>query len=581
MSVQPDLPDDLEEQVFVPEHLARLYPGWDEARYPAAMVTEMGQAKDLSEIFDCITFWMQRLFAADRTSVVLEDGNGMLTVWALRGSSASRMDKSIPKSRGRLGRALADGMLILSRDLKDCSEPDSRSLYENGLRRAINAPLKAASRCFGAINTCYEDEYAVGPREAFDLQMFANWVAPLIRYQQELQTTASEARIAKAEIDRARGEASAKTSFIANISHEIRTPLNGILGMAQLLASDTRDARQAEMVDTILSSGNALLKILNDLIDISRIDAGRMSILPVRNTPRAQIERIVRLWTQHAHQGGLKLSLSIDETVPDCLIYDATRAEQCISNLISNAIKFTDEGEIRVVVSAETGSNQSALTISVSDTGCGIAPEEIEELFEPFRQADQSTQRQAHGAGLGLSICRKIARLMGGDVTANSVLGSGSVFLFRFVGRNAQGTGEITDNEQPVLRRPDTAGLTGKRVLVVEDIPTNRVVIEMMLNHLGMSVEHAENGRIALDLMKRQEFDLVLLDMHMPVMDGAETIAAIRAAPDALREMKVIALTADALHGDRERHLSMGLNGYVAKPIDAKALVHEIKRLIA
>ncbi len=578
---QPDpAQSELEEQVFLPEHLPRLYPDFTHASFPVGLVSEMAQAEDLAETFDCVTFWQQRMFGADRASIVIDDGNGMLAVWALRGSSSSRMDKSVPVGRGRLGRAFQNGQLILSCDLAHCTEPDGMKLYEAGLRRSINAPLKVNRRCIGAINLCFEDPYAADRELAFRLQVFANWVAPIIRYQQDLLSSAKEARTARARSDAAVGESQAKTSFIANISHEIRTPLNGILGMAQLLASDARDEQQAEMVDTILSSGNELLKILNDVIDISRIDAGKMSVTPVRNSPHEHFARIVRLWQQKAHSGGLDLELKIDDNVPGCVIYDATRVEQCITNLISNAIKFTDIGGVRVEVSADVGVSETMVSVSVADTGNGINPDELDALFEPFRQADQSTRRQAQGSGLGLSICRRVARLMGGDVTATSAPGVGSVFVFSFEGRNAVADGIIDPApESQVLADPKAVGLEGKRVLVVEDIPTNRLVVEMFLTHLGAIVEHAEHGGIAMEILAERSFDLILLDMHMPVMDGAETIAAIRAGPPALRETPVIALTADALHGDRERHLSMGLNGYLPKPIDAKAMVAEIHRL--
>ncbi len=569
-----------DEQVFDLDHLSKLHPKISYAEFPVDLVSEMAQAEDLSEIFDCITFWQQRMFSADRASLVLNDGNGMLTVWALRGSGPSKMDKSVPLERGRLGRAVKNSQLILSCDLANCSEPDGKMLYAAGLRRSINAPLRVGRVCIGAINLAYQDPDAADPELAFRLQLFADWVAPIIRSQQSFLDKVSEARAANMETERARGDAQAKTSFIANISHEIRTPLNGILGMAQMLASDARDDRQAQMVDTILGSGQQLLKILNDVIDISRIEAGKMLIVPVRNAPRDHIARIFHLWEQRARQSGLEMRLKVDDQVPDCVIYDATRVEQCVTNLLSNAVKFTDDGEITVELAAKRDAEHVTLTITVADSGIGIDADQLDALFEPFKQADGSSQRRLDGSGLGLSICRRIARLMDGDVNATTIAGIGSAFEFSFRGRLAHGQGPVEEANTAILTDPDAAGLTGKRILVVEDIPTNRLVVEMFLARLGASVTHAEHGAQAMEILADQSFDLVLLDMHMPVMDGAATISAIRTGAPSLSEIPVIALTADALHGDRERHLSMGLNGFIAKPLDAKQMVAEIRRVL-
>lgn len=387
------------------------------------------------------------------------------------------------------------------------------------------------------------------------------------------------------ELKKARKEAEAaneaKSAFLANISHEIRTPLNGILGMAQLLASSALTAEQRDQLDTILDSGKTLMAILNDVLDLSKIEAGKFDISPIDNDLGHLLRRLEKLWSPRATEKGLALSLEIDPEAETFLRFDPVRVRQCVSNLVSNAIKFTQKGNISVSATAvPLGGEAFEVRIRVADTGLGIGEETLGKLFTPFTQADASTSRRFGGTGLGLSISRRLAELMEGGIEVESEEGRGSVFTlsFRAVrGRRAE--------EAPVSADVDRTGgvrlAKGLSMLLVDDHALNRKVARLFLEPLGISIVEAENGEEAIRWLQTQAFDLVLLDMHMPVMDGPEALAHIRAHElRAIREVPVIALTADSLGPDKHRYAEMGADGYVGKPIDHRELIVEIGRVL-
>ena len=392
--------------------------------------------------------------------------------------------------------------------------------------------------------------------------------------------TERAARLAEAEAARDAAEAAtrAKSEFLANMSHEIRTPLNGVLGMAQALDALDLDDQTRGMVTIIRDSGANLMSILNDVLDLSKIEAGKLEVSPVDAGPVHTVQHVHDLFMPVAAEKNLKLVLT--HTLPSGLRlrYDPVRVRQCVSNLVSNAVKFTRGGRIEIAISSMAAAEgRSRVTIEVSDTGIGMDAQTATRLFEAFSQADGSTTRRFGGTGLGLAISRRLARMMGGDIVVRSTPGLGSVFTFTFLADAVVGAAVA---ETPAQRQSSPVRLRGARVLLTDDNAINRQVVRMFLQPQGAEITEAANGREALDALARQPFDLVLLDVHMPVMDGPETIGHIRASDEHWHDIPVIALTADAMTGDRERLLALGLNGYVSKPIDQGELLTVIGRVL-
>ncbi|WP_291201789.1 ATP-binding protein [Hyphomonas sp.] len=374
-----------------------------------------------------------------------------------------------------------------------------------------------------------------------------------------------------------------KSEFLANMSHEIRTPLNGVLGMAQVLAHSNLTPAQNEQVGVILDSGNTLMVLLNDILDLSKIEAGRMEVSNVASDLRHKLSGLFKLHEASAREKGISIQLFIHPSVPSRLMFDPVRVRQCVGNLVSNAIKFTAEGEVMIVVSSELVADaQHKVTIHVSDSGCGIAADKMDRVFESFAQEDGSTTRRFGGTGLGLSITRKLARMMGGDVTAVSQAGKGSVFTLTFLAEASNSVmKETINNVAPSLSRKPRIGLTGCRALVVDDNAINRRVARSFLEIHGLHISEAADGNEALEVLAMDKYDIVLMDIHMPGLDGAEAFKRLRTSGSANRLTPVIALTADSMHGDREKFLSKGFDGYVSKPIDERSLVTAITQILS
>jgi signal transduction histidine kinase/ActR/RegA family two-component response regulator len=414
-------------------------------------------------------------------------------------------------------------------------------------------------------------------------------VQTVFRPMRDGRTVAVSADITKLrekekELEEAKAKAEAasraKSDFLANISHEIRTPLNGILGMAQVLSGAELSPAQKEQVEAILESGKSLMSIVNDVLDLSKIEAGRLEIAPADFDLSHMLRRVQKLWGVRAEEKGIRLIVAADASLPPQLNFDPVRVRQCVSNLISNAIKFTERGMITLIASVqETHPDGVTVSVRVEDTGIGMDEPTLAKLFQPFMQADASTARRFGGTGLGLSITRKLAKLMGGDVSVESTPHRGSVFTLTFKAGFAMVRATTPAMNAEEDSKKASVNATGVAVLIVDDQPLNRKVARLFLEPHGFVVSEAENGQLALEHLGSQACDLVLLDVHMPVMDGPETIRRIRAASCPWARIPVIALTADAMSGDRERLLEAGMSGYVSKPIDQRELISEIVRV--
>ncbi len=371
----------------------------------------------------------------------------------------------------------------------------------------------------------------------------------------------------------------AKSNFLASMSHEIRTPLNGVLGMAQSLVNDGLLADQREKVDVILESGKTLTALLNDVLDLSKIEAGKMEIAATDGDMGQTFERLRQLFLSKAVERGLNIDLDIQPGMPAMLHYDPVRVRQCVGNLLSNAIKFTERGHVSMVVSAEKAElSQWRIKVAITDTGIGMTDAVRARLFSTFTQADATITRRFGGTGLGLAITRQLAQLMGGDVAVESEPGEGSTFTLTFLADsvNELAPSVTVDSQYPAPSDATMKRLRGLKVLLVDDNAVNRQVVKLFLAQLSPKFVEAVNGQEALDRLHDEKFDIVLLDVHMPVMDGKEAIRHIRASSNEWRSLPVIALTADAMSGDREKYLALGMSDYVSKPLDQRELTAKI-----
>jgi PAS domain S-box-containing protein len=359
-----------------------------------------------------------------------------------------------------------------------------------------------------------------------------------------------------------------KSSFLANMSHEIRTPLNAMIGFADLLDTTPLNAQQKEYLSAINVSGKNLLTIINDILDFSKIEAGMLSIEKIPFSPQQLIHSVYTMFFRKAQGKNIKLFNTIDPAMPALVKGDPTRLNQIMINLIGNAIKFTNEGSVSVDAEVLEKSNQQAIIrISVKDTGIGIAPEKLFSIFERFTQAESDTTRSYGGTGLGLSIAKKLVELQGGTIRVNSVPEKGSEFSFVI-------PFEIADEQEYKLsERADEKPaevFSGKKVLVVEDNILNQKLAQAVLAEKGFEVEIAANGQIAVDVLKKKKYDIILMDIQMPVLDGYEATKVIR--HELKDQTPVIAMTANAMAGERERCISNGMDEYITKPFNAEVL---------
>ncbi len=368
----------------------------------------------------------------------------------------------------------------------------------------------------------------------------------------------------------------AKSAFLANMSHEIRTPMNGVLGMANLLQRTELSALQSDYVEKIALSGKHLVAIINDILDLSKIEAGKLTLEDEPFCMGSVLEDVASMISEKARAKGLSLHVEpLAERMR--LRGDPTRLRQALLNYASNAIKFTELGQVVLrVVRLDESAREVCLRFEVEDSGVGIAAEAVPRLFNAFEQADNSTTRRYGGTGLGLAITRKLAGLMGGQAGVNSTPGVGSVFWFTVVLRKDEGAEPAEDVALPdPAERLLRARHAEKRVLLVEDEPINREIAEMLLQDVGLQVDLAGNGQVAVDKVQSAYYDIILMDMQMPVLDGVSAAAAIRRQP-ALDRVPILAMTANAFAEDKKRCLDVGMNDFIAKPIDPERLYRSL-----
>jgi len=408
----------------------------------------------------------------------------------------------------------------------------------------------------------------------FVLYMTMLWVGQ----QRALLAMEQSRKAAIAARREAEAASQAKTDFLAVMSHELRTPMNAVLGAAELLGRSPLTDSQRDHLTLIADGGAVLMHVLNDVLDLSKIEAGKLSIDPANVDVYDVFRRCASLWAPRAHDKGLQFETQIAEDVPRHLVFDEVRVSQIVFNLLSNAVKFTESGSISLTFEAEdAGEDQSRLRILVRDTGVGIAPEAQTRLFRAFEQADGTIRRRFGGAGLGLSISRQLAEMMGGDIRVTSAPGLGSTF--ELILTCQKGEARATRLAYSAISADQVVGFV--RILVAEDNLANQKVIGLFLNPIGAHLTIVENGLEALEALDREPFDLVLMDLQMPVMDGLEATRRLRAGDSRNRNVPVLALTANVLDSHQKACMEAGMNGHIAKPLDARALLSEVYSALA
>jgi len=390
----------------------------------------------------------------------------------------------------------------------------------------------------------------------------------------------------------------AQEKYLAMMSHELRTPMNAVLGMAKHLAETDMTEDQLENVKTIIDAGDMMMSLLNDLLDKSKLDAGKFSLEHVNVDLRHMLQKMVRLWRPTIEAQGLAFSLEIADQVPSAIRGDSVRIRQILSNLLSNAAKFTKSGSVILSVNAKpVADGKVEIDFSVRDTGIGMSEEVQKKLFSAYVQANSSTSREFGGTGLGLSISRQLAQMMGGDLVVESKENLGSIF--RFIAsfetssklQNQPVAAVKQVKETPVITQQNVTPIVDAaaapksdddslRILAVEDNPINQRVLAAFLRPIGGEVVWAGHGQEALELLADSYFDVVLMDIQMPVMDGLTAAKTLRASDSINVGVPIIAMTANAMLGDRETCLAAGMNDYVSKPIDPKTLYKSIAKLV-
>jgi len=394
-------------------------------------------------------------------------------------------------------------------------------------------------------------------------------------YIDELRTTEETL---KKEKERAEASEKTKQLFLANMSHEIRTPMNGILGFAKLMEESLKDEELLEYVRIIIKSGDDLLVILNDILDFERMEAGKVTFETIPFNLREVIHSIITMVKVKSKQKNLYVRYHVDKQIPEMLSGDSVRLNQVLLNLISNAIKFTEDGGVNISVSCvQESKTRMILEFAIKDTGIGIPLDKQGKVFESFEQAAADTTRKFGGTGLGLAIVKQLVELQGGEVWVNSEPGSGSNFGFRlpFEKANVEDKAIRTDKPDIVVDEK-----YHPRVLIVEDNPINRMLVIKVLEKWGFQTDIAENGQIALDKYSENDYDIILMDLQMPVKDGYETTQDIRALKSAKKDVPIIAMTAHAIKGERERCLAIGMNDFIPKPFNAAELREKLFALL-
>lgn len=465
-------------------------------------------------------------------------------------------------------------------------------LHKDDKARAIAAWRDAREKVYGLQETVrIESEKAGSLWFKFDGKVFEyNDVRKgimICHFEDVTETLRLQNTLTKAK-NSAEKTLRSQNDFLARLSHEIRTPMNAVIGIADALAYRTQDPKQLMQLELIQSASDTIMNILNSTLSYSKIDANKMELDPKEVSAAHLVQTVCRSWEPKASKGNSRIICEIDETVPEKLIFDPHRYEQCLNNLLSNAVKFTTDGLIKVsLTTIKTAKGRSRLVLVVKDTGIGMSPEQQANVFEPFAQADQSISGRFGGSGLGMNIVKDIVKLMGGTISVKSALGRGTVFAVALPMKFPKLDVKPVSTTQEALvnhilgdeQVSQESAYKDLKILVVDDNETNHLVVQSLLEHLVPDISSVYNGREALEHLETNPVDIVLMDIHMPIMDGLEATMAIRRSGKPYSDVSIIALTADPDYQQLRLCRNIGMDETLGKPVKLAEILEAIDKV--
>lgn len=521
----------------------------------------------------------QELTKASGAVIEMQEGDEMIYT-AGSGTLANVIGIRLKVASSLSGVAVTTNQVLQCDDSETDPRVDHEACRRVGAVSMICVPLvHKKNKPVGVLKVVAPVAHAFNQRCVDILQLLAGIVSASISHASEAAEKRRALELLQESETRLREAVEMKAQFLANMSHEIRTPINGVMGMAHMLLDTNLDSQQSQYTEIIRSSADSLLSLVNDILDFSKNEANKLALESVSFELRQVFDDIHRILFHTAEKKGLRFQYSIARDLPSHVIGDPSRVRQILCNLASNAIKFTSHGSVWMHVhgkSREDGSWQ--LRFEIQDCGIGIPKEALPRMFQPFSQVDSSTTRKFGGTGLGLSICKQLVDLMGGDIGVDSRESHGSTFWFAVTLKEGGSTAVTSEKEVT----PETqASAQRLRLLVAEDNSVNQMIVSKMIEKLGHKATIVANGQEALEVLQLAPYDMVIMDCQMPELDGYEATRRIRQlSQENLRKIPVIAMTAHAMTGDREKCLECGMNDYVTKPTKIMDLRSAIERCL-
>jgi len=524
---------------------------------------------DIKEIYPTIVQELSKIWDTNNFFIALYDKVSDTLSMPFFSDEKDQFEK-VParKTISKWAIGLKKSVLLKVNDMKCLENSGDIALVGAPCKVWMGVPLKAEREIIGVMAfQDYHDEDKFSQEDVTVLEFIANQIAIALQRRIMIDNVIMASR-------KAEEAAQSKQQFMSTMSHEIRTPLNEVIGITNLLLQGNPREDQMDYIKTLRFSGNHLLTLVNDVLDYNKMESGKIEFEQTSFNLSDFLKDIQRTYSFRSKSKNLEFDITRQNELPDDLIGDPIRLNQILSNLLSNALKFTQKGGIHVFLKAlERNTKTTKIEFIVKDTGIGIPKDKHDYIFESYTQASPDTTRHYGGTGLGLAICKRLVELQGGQIEVESETGKGSAFRFVL----SFGIAEKNELTQKGEAPESYAGLEGKRILVAEDNKINFFVANKFLNGWGVKVTHAENGRIALNLLEKEDFDLVLMDLHMPVLDGIEATRLIRNSDDPrIRDIPVVALTAAIMSETHDRIDNLNINDYVLKPFKPRDLFEKI-----